>query len=85
MEHYAGIDVSLELSSVCVVDDSHKRPGKRDAFPASSPVKLRLTWVRLEEEICQLWFLLPVVLRSLSKTIAQSTAKPPSAIINCGR
>ena len=26
MEHYAGIDVSLELSSVCVVDAQGKSP-----------------------------------------------------------
>jgi hypothetical protein len=45
MDHYAGIDVSLECSSVCVVDGSGKivREGK----VASEPEALmRLGWFR---------------------------------------
>ena len=42
MKHYAGIDVSLEYASVCVVDASGKivREGK----VASEPVTL-ITWL----------------------------------------
>ena len=37
MEHYAGIDVSLECSSVCVVDGNGKivREGKAASEPAA--------------------------------------------------
>ena len=50
MKHYAGIDVSLESSSVCVVDASGKIV--REAKVASEPVAL-ISWfeslgVRLE-------------------------------------
>ena len=38
MEHYAGIDVSLECSSICVVDGSGKIV--RDAKEASEPETL---------------------------------------------
>ena len=38
MEHYAGIDVSLELSSVCVVDG--RRKIVREAKVASEPEAL---------------------------------------------
>jgi hypothetical protein len=42
MNHYAGIDVSLELSSVCVVDGTGRiiREGK----VASEPVALIAWW-----------------------------------------
>ncbi len=33
MEHYAGIDVSLELSSVCVVDTQGKIVKEAKAIP----------------------------------------------------
>jgi len=41
MEHYVGIDVSLESSSYCVVDASGKLIG--DAEVASEPEAL-MTW-----------------------------------------
>src|SRR3712207_8531671 len=41
MEHYAGIDVSLELSSVCVVDATGRI--MREAKVASEPDAL-ITW-----------------------------------------
>ena len=41
MEHYAGIDVSLEYSSVCVVDASGKI--LREAKVASEPAAL-IAW-----------------------------------------
>lgn len=43
MEHYAGIDVSLELSSVCVVDATGRII--REAKVASEPAAL-ITWFR---------------------------------------
>ena len=43
MEHYAGIDVSLELSSVCVVDGTGKIVV--EAKVASEPETL-ITWLR---------------------------------------
>ena len=43
MEHYAGIDVSLEYSSVCVVDGSGKI--LREARVASEPEAL-IGWFR---------------------------------------
>lgn len=43
MDHYAGIDVSLECSSVCVVDATGKIV--REAKPASEPEAL-ITWFR---------------------------------------
>src|SRR5690242_2760750 len=43
MEHYAGIDVSLECSSVCVVDANGKIV--REAKVASEPEAL-ITWFR---------------------------------------
>ncbi len=42
MEHYAGIDVSLECSSVCVVDANGKIV--REAKVASEPQAL-IAWV----------------------------------------
>ena len=43
MEHYAGIDVSLECSNVCVVDTSGKIV--REAKVASEPAAL-IDWFR---------------------------------------
>jgi transposase len=43
MEHYAGIDVSLELSSVCVVDAAGRIA--REAKVASEPEAL-IAWFR---------------------------------------
>jgi len=43
MEHYAGIDVSLESSSVCVVDASGRIV--REAKVASEPAAL-IAWFR---------------------------------------
>jgi hypothetical protein len=53
MNHYAGIDVSLEISSVCVVDGSGKivREGKVASEPeALSPGSVRLgsRWIGLD-------------------------------------
>ncbi len=45
MEHYAGIDVSLELTSVCVVDTQGKI-GKR----RTSQVSLKL-WLRSSKRL----------------------------------
>ena len=45
MEHYAGIDVSLELSSVCVVDAQGKIV--REAKVASEPEALVASLRRL--------------------------------------
>jgi len=45
MEHYAGIDVSLELSSVCVVDAQGKIV--REAKVASEPEALLAFFVSL--------------------------------------
>ena len=42
MEHYVGIDVSLELSSVCVVDGRGKIV--KEAKVASEPEALVGTW-----------------------------------------
>jgi transposase len=41
MEHYAGIDVSLELSSVCVVDAQGKivKEAKVGIAPASTALR----------------------------------------------
>jgi len=43
MEHYAGIDVSLDLSSLCVVDATGRII--REAKVASEPEAL-ITWFR---------------------------------------
>ena len=50
MNHYAGIDVSLELSSVCVVDGNGKivREGKVASEPVALIAWLRATGVGLE-------------------------------------
>ncbi len=45
MEHYAGIDVSLELSSVCVVDTQGKI--MKEAKVASEPEALVAFFKRL--------------------------------------
>jgi len=45
MEHYAGIDVSLELSSVCVVDTHGKIV--KEAKVASDPEDLMFSLRRL--------------------------------------
>ncbi|HYZ22981.1 MAG TPA: IS110 family transposase, partial [Rhodopila sp.] len=43
MEHYAGVDVSLELSSVCIVDATGRII--RETKVASEPEAL-ITWFR---------------------------------------
>ena len=45
MDHFAGIDVSLELSSVCVVDATGRivREAKVASEPAEPPAYQRLT------------------------------------------
>jgi transposase len=44
MDYYAGIDVSLKDSSVCVVDANGKIVGSV-AIRATIPVRLCLVWV----------------------------------------
>jgi transposase len=54
MEHFAGIDVSLELSSVCVVDATGRVV--REAKVASEPEAL-VAWFRgLGIEVARAWF-----------------------------
>ena len=52
MEHYAGIDVSLELSSVCVVDAQGKivKEAKVASEPESSRCFLRGAWLSGEAD-----------------------------------
>ena len=47
MKHYAGIDVSLELSSVCVVDAPRKivKEAKVASEPRCAGIFLRGTWL----------------------------------------
>ena len=49
MEHYAGIDVSLELSSVCVVDAQGKivREAKVTSEPEARDSTLLIAWTAL--------------------------------------
>ena len=52
MEHYAGIDVSLEASSVCVVDGSGRI--LREAKVASEPDALVLFFRELDCEVMRI-------------------------------
>ena len=52
MEHYAGIDVSLEASSVCVVDGSGRI--LREAKVASEPDALGLFFRELDCEVTRI-------------------------------
>ena len=52
MEHYAGIDVSLEASSVCVLDASGKVV--REAKVASEPEALTAWFARLGLEVARI-------------------------------
>ena len=52
MEHYAGIDVSLELSTVCVVDAKGKIV--KEAKVASDPDTLALFFKGLEFEVVRI-------------------------------
>src|SRR5512144_2600054 len=68
VEHFAGIDVSLEQSSVCVVDATGKIV--REAKVASEPEGL----VRFFRELGSSWAIPRASLRSVLTTIADSAA-----------
>src|SRR2546421_208325 len=90
MEHYAGIDVSLEYSSVCVVDASGKivREGKVASEPAAlivwfGALELSVERIGLEAGPLSQWLYagLRGILRGFGLKVGQTTARSFAARI----
>ena len=64
MEHYAGIDVSLEYSSVCVVNATGKivREAKVASDPACVDQLVQVTWLRTEPDRAGSWAVVAMAL-----------------------
>src|SRR5215813_7048397 len=88
MDHYVGIDVSLEASSICVVDSNGKiiREGKVASEPGAliewlRNLKLQLTRIGLEAGPLSQWLYAAMRQAGLAVELLETSANDPDLSI----